>query len=46
MIDYEELILIRQDMQEIFEDDPDIYESLLDGDYFETDELDIWLWGE
>ena len=36
--------LTRQDMQEIIEDDPDIYESLIDGDYFETDDSDIWLW--
>lgn len=46
MPDYEDLILQRQEMQEIFEDDPDIYESLLSGDYFETDDLDIWLWEE
>ena len=46
MPDYEDMILARQEMMEIFEDDPDIYESLIDGDYFETDELDLWLWGD
>ncbi len=46
MIDYEDLILQRQEIQEIAEDD-DIYESLLSGGYFEEDEeLDVWLWGE
>lgn len=46
MIDYEDLILQRQELYEILEDD-DLYESLLSGDYFEEDEqLDIWLWGE
>ena len=45
MIDYEELILARQDMMEIFEDDADVYESLLSGDYFELDDnIDLWLW--
>ena len=47
MIDYEDLILQRQEIQEIAEDD-DIYESLLSGGYFEEDEdedLDVWLWG-
>ncbi len=44
-IDYEDMILARQELQEICEDD-DIYESLLSGDYFEEDEqLDLWLWG-
>ena len=46
MPDYEDMILARQELAEIFEDDPDIYESLLSGDYFEEDDqLDIWLWG-
>lgn len=46
MIDYEDLILPRQEIIELTEDD-DIYESLLSGDYFEEDEdLDVWLWGE
>ena len=46
MIDYEDLILQRQELQEICEDD-DIYESLLSGDYFEEDQqLDLWLWGD
>lgn len=46
MIDYEDLILQRQEIIELTEDD-DIYESLLSGDYFEEDEdLDVWLWGE
>ena len=46
MPDYEDLILQRQELQEILEDDPDMYESLLSGDYFEEDDqLDIWLWG-
>ena len=46
MPDYEDMILARQELVEIFEDDPDIYESLIDGDYFEEDDqLDIWLWG-
>ena len=45
MIDYEDLILQRQELIEICEDD-DIYESLLSGGYFEEDEdLDVWLWG-
>ena len=33
MIDYEDLILQRQEIMEIVEDD-DIYESLLSGGYF------------
>lgn len=37
-MDYEELILIRQDLAEIYEDEPDIYESLLDGSWW--DDLD------
>lgn len=46
MPDYEDMILARQELKEIFEDDPDIYESLLSGDYFEEEpELDLWLWG-
>ena len=46
MLDYEDMILARQELVEIFEDDPDIYESLIDDDYFEEDDqLDIWLWG-
>ena len=46
MPDYEDMILARQEIIEITEDD-DIYESLLSGEYFEEDdELDVWLWGE
>ena len=47
MPDYEDMILARQEIMEIAEDD-DIYESLLSGGYFEDedDQLDVWLWGE
>ena len=46
MPDYEDMILARQEIMEIAEDD-DIYESLLSGAYFEEDDqLDVWLWGE
>lgn len=47
MIDYEELILIRQDYQEIYEDDPDIYEALLNGDFFlmGDDEINVDILG-
>ena len=41
MPDYEDMILARQEIIEIAEDD-DIYESLLSGGYFEEDEdLDL-----
>ena len=44
MPDYEDMILARQEIMEIAEDD-DIYESLLSGGYFEEDDvLDLWLW--
>lgn len=46
MPDYEDMILARQEIMELAEDD-DIYESLVNGCYFEEDEeIDIWLWGD
>lgn len=46
MIDYEDLILQRQEEQEIFEDDPDVYDMLLNGSYWwnNDDEVDICLY--
>ena len=49
MPDYEDMILARQEIMEIAEDD-DIYESLLSGGYFEDfeedEDLDLRLWGD
>ncbi len=35
MPDYEDMILERQELIEIWEDEPDIYESLLDGSWWD-----------
>ena len=42
-MDYEELILERQDFIEIYEDEPDIYESLLDGSWWDDMDPEVFV---
>ena len=43
MVDYEDMILERQDLMEIWEDEPDIYESLLDGSWWDDVDPEVFV---
>lgn len=43
MPDYEDMILERQELIEIYEDEPDIYESLLDGSWWDDVDPEVFV---